>query len=92
METLSSGGLTYLAVGAIITVVPMILTMLIGNYLLKINYLVLIGALTGSMTSTPALSAVEPMTDSNGPKIAYASVYPFALVLIIICSQIMGIL
>ena len=92
MQTLSTGGLTYLAVGAAVTIIPMLLTILIGHYLLKINFLVLIGALTGAMTSTPALSAVEPMTNSNGPKIAYASVYPFALVLIIICSQIMGIL
>jgi putative transport protein len=90
VETLNTGGLTYLAVGAVITIVPMLLTIIIGHYLLKINFLVLIGALTGAMTSTPALSAIDPMTDSNGPKIAYASVYPFALVLIIICSQIMG--
>ena len=92
VDTLSSGGFTYLVVGAVITIMPMLLTMVIGHYVLKINFLVLIGALTGAMTSTPALSAVEPMSDSNGPKIAYASVYPFALVLIIICSQIMGIL
>ncbi len=92
METLSSGGLTYLAVGAMITVFPMVITMVVGHYILKINFLVLLGALTGAMTSTPALSALDPMTDSNGPKIAYAAVYPFALVLIIICSQIMGIL
>jgi len=92
METLSSGGLSYFGVGAVITILPMLITLLIGHYVLKINFLVLLGALTGAMTSTPALSAVEPMTDSNGPKIAYASVYPFALVLIIICSQILGII
>jgi putative transport protein len=92
VETLNAGGLTYFAVGAVITIVPMVITMVVGHYLLKVNFLVLIGALTGAMTSTPALSAVDPMTDSNGPKIAYAAVYPFALVLIIICSQILGIL
>jgi putative transport protein len=92
VETLNTGGLTYFAVGAVITIVPMVITMVVGHYLLKVNFLVLIGALTGAMTSTPALSAVDPMTDSNGPKIAYAAVYPFALVLIIICSQILGIL
>lgn len=90
METLSSGGLTYFTAGAMITVLPMLITMVLGHFIFKINFLVLIGALTGAMTSTPALSAVEPMTDSNGPKIAYAAVYPFALVLIIICSQILG--
>ena len=91
VETLQTGGLTYLFAGAVITIVPMVITMIVGHFFLKINFLVLIGALTGSMTSTPALSAVDPMTDSNGPKIAYATVYPFALVLIIICSQIMGL-
>jgi len=91
MDTLQHGGLSFLATGAVITIIPMLVTMTIGHYFLKTNFLVLIGALTGSMTSTPALSAIEPMTDSNGPKIAYATVYPFALVLIIICSQIMGL-
>ena len=90
METLQSGGLTFFAAGAVITIVPMIVTMIVGYYLLKINFLVLLGALTGSMTSTPALSALDPMTDSNAPKISYAAVYPFALVLLIICSQIIG--
>ena len=92
LETLNNGGLTFVLVGVVITLVPMFLTVIVGRYLLKINFLVLIGALTGAMTSTPALSAVEPITQSNGPKIAYASVYPFALVLIILCSQIMGML
>lgn len=91
LDTLQSGGLSFFAAGVVITIVPMFVTMAVGHYFLKTNFLVLIGALTGAMTSTPALSAVEPMTDSNGPKIAYATVYPFALVLIIICTQIMSL-
>ncbi len=90
METIQSGGVKLLLVGVIITMVPMLIAMVVGRFFLGINFLVLLGALTGSMTSTPALSAIEPMTDSNGPKIAYATVYPFALVLIIICCQLMG--
>ncbi|MEA3504838.1 MAG: transporter, partial [Bacteroidota bacterium] len=70
----------------------MFLSVIIGRYVLKLNFLTLIGALVGSMTSTPALSALEPVTDSNAPHVAYATVYPFALVLIIIISQIFGIL
>jgi putative transport protein len=30
------------------------------------------------------------MTDTNAPQIAYATVYPFALVMLIIVSQILG--
>ncbi|MDZ7605853.1 MAG: hypothetical protein U5K79_09780 [Cyclobacteriaceae bacterium] len=92
VETLQSGGLKFLLTGVVITIVPMVVAMFAGVYLYKINFLVMLGALTGAMTSTPALSAVEPMSDSNGPKIAYAAVYPFALVLVIICSQILGLL
>ncbi len=70
----------------------MLLAIIIGRYIFRINFLVLIGTLTGAMTSTPALSAIDPMTECNAPKIAYATVYPFALVLIILCSQLMSIL
>lgn len=89
IETVETGGVQLLLVGVAITTMPMLIAMTVGHFFMKINFLVLLGALTGSMTSTPALSAVEPMTESNGPKIAYATVYPFALVLIIICCQLM---
>ena len=89
-STLQTSGPKLLFVGATITMLPMVLVMLIGKYLFKINFLTLVGALTGSMTSTPALSAVEPITKTNAPQIAYATVYPFALIVIIILCQILG--
>jgi putative transport protein len=66
----------------------MFITLLFGRYILKLNFLRLLGALTGSMTSTPALSSIEPLTKTNAPQVAYATVYPLALILIIIMSQI----
>ncbi len=88
--TLQSDGFRYFVSGMTITLVPMILSITVGYYVFKMNFLSLIGSLTGSMTSTPALSAIEPMTDTNAPQIAYATVYPFALVLLIIVSQLLG--
>jgi len=44
------------------------------------------------MTSTPGLGALNPLTDCNAPAVAYATVYPVALVLTIICAQIISIL
>lgn len=92
MTTIIDNGSKLFIIGAVITIIPMFLSVIIGRYVLKLNFLTLIGALVGSMTSTPALSALEPVTDSNAPHVAYATVYPFALVLIIIISQIFGIL
>ena len=78
--------------GALITLVPMFTTVIIGRYILKLNLLSILGALAGGMTSTPGLSSTDSMTESNAPQIAYATVYPFALVLIIVIAEIMGVL
>jgi len=88
VNTISNNGLNLFLMAIIITVLPMFLTLLFGRYVLKLNFLRLLGALTGSMTSTPALSAIEPLTKSNAPQITYATVYPIALILIIIVSQL----
>jgi putative transport protein len=92
METIRSNGINLLLIGFIITLFPMLMATIFGLYLFRINFLSLLGTLAGGMTSTPGLSAVDSMTDSNAPAIAYATVYPFAMVILIICAQIMGIL
>ncbi|WP_405610594.1 aspartate:alanine exchanger family transporter [Polaribacter sp. Asnod1-A03] len=78
--------------GALITLIPMIITVIVGRFLLKINFLSILGALTGGMTSTPGLSATDSMTESDAPQVAYAAVYPFSLVLIIAIAEIMAML
>lgn len=88
-STLMQNGLELFFIGAVITIVPMIVAILFSKYILKMNFLLFLGALAGGMTSTPALSALEPMTDSEAPKIGYATIYPFALVFMIICSQLL---
>jgi len=92
VDNINQNGTTLFLIGAIISLISMFLSVIIGRYVLKINFLTLIGALVGSMTTTAALSAFEPVTDSNAPQVAYATVYPFSLVLIILVSQIFGIL
>ena len=43
------------------------------------------------MTSTPGLAAADSMVDSNIPGVAYATVYPIAMVLLIVCIQVMAL-
>jgi len=92
VSAIEENGLILFAYGAAITLIPMIISVVVGKYLLNLNFLSILGALTGGMTSTPGLSATDSMTESDAPQIAYASVYPFALVLIIVVAEIMGIL
>lgn len=87
VDTFSNYGFSLFIWGAVITVLPMIITVFICNYIFKMNILNVLGALTGGMTSTPGLAAVESMTASEAPKIAYATIYPIAMVLLIIFLQ-----
>ena len=77
-------------VGICLTLIPMIIGIVLGHYVFRMNFLTLLGVITGAMTSTPGLGAVDSMTDSNAPSVAYATVYPIALVCVIICAQILG--
>jgi putative transport protein len=92
VETYAIYGAKLFLIGGIITLIPMLFAVLVSHLFLNINPLSLLGALTGSMTSTPGLAAVDPMTDSNAPSIAYATVYPIAMVLLIICVQLLGLM
>lgn len=92
VSAIEEHGLILFLYGALITLIPMLITVIVGKYILKLNFLSILGALTGGMTSTPGLSASDSMTDSEAPQIAYASVYPFALVLIIVVTEILSAL
>lgn len=83
-------GYSLFAIAAVITLIPMIIVVALGKFFMKVNFLSLLGALTGGMTSTPGLSAVDSMTITGAPQVAYATVYPFALVAIVLCTQILA--
>ena len=92
VETFQKYGLELFIYGILITLIPMIITTVIARYFLKLNILTLLGTLTGSMTSTPGLAAVDNMVDVDAPAVAYATVYPIAMVLLIIVVQILSLL
>jgi putative transport protein len=92
VDIFMQNGVNMFIAGAIITIVPMLITTVVAKLLFKMNILTLLGALTGSMTSTPGLAAVTSMTRTNAPSIAYATVYPLAMVLLIIVVQLLGLL
>jgi len=80
LPTLRESGPTIILVGLPLVIVcflpPLLLRRLWG-----IPWHSFLGAVSGGMTSTPGLGAVQSLTDSNLPGISYATVYPFALLL-----------
>lgn len=90
VATFQEHGATLFIVGGLITLIPMIIATLVAHFVFKMNILYLLGALTGGMTSTPGLAACDSMTKTNLPTVAYATVYPIALVMLIVVIQIIA--
>ena len=90
VATFQESGWLLFGVGAAITLVPMLVAVFVGLFVFKINILDLLGTITGGMTSTPGLAAADSMTDSNIPSVAYATVYPIAMVFLILFIQIIA--
>lgn len=92
VNTFEKYGIELFAMGAVITLLPMSMALYAGKYLFKMNLLTLFGAITGGMTSTPGLAASDSMTDTNAHSIAYATVYPVSMVLLILVVQLLNLL
>jgi putative transport protein len=88
IDTLIHGdGLQWMALAALITIVPLIIVGFIARAIYKINFMSLCGLLAGSMTDPPALSFANQIASSDAPSITYASVYALVMFLRILTAQ-----
>ncbi|MDO9584021.1 MAG: TrkA C-terminal domain-containing protein [Desulfomicrobium sp.] len=88
VPTLQEYGLPLFLGGAIMTLVPMLTGVLLCFKALRISFLRMLGVVTGGMTSTPGLAAAAALSDTSYAATSYATVYPVALVGMIVASKI----
>jgi putative transport protein len=88
----SSEGPKFLLMGAIITVVPLLIAAIVARMVYKVNYLELFGLLAGACTDPPALAFSNQVAGSDAPAVAYASVYPLTMFLRILVPQLLILL
>ncbi len=89
IESIKEHGFVTIYISVASVVVSLLITAYIGKKILKMNFLDIMGLLSGAMTSTPSLTMSNNITKSDYPSISYAAVYPFSLVLSIIMAQFM---
>ena len=87
---MKSQGFIVLLCSVLISTLPVIIAFLFGLHYLKMNPALLLGAVTGAVTCTPAMSAVSDDAKSSIPTIGYAGTYAFATVLCAIAGSIMA--
>ncbi len=92
VDTIIAGGYRWIGYGILITLIPLLITGLVGRKLCKLNYFTLSGLLAGSMTDPPALAYANDMAGNDIPAVGYATVYPLTMFLRVLCAQLMILL
>ncbi len=77
VDALRSTGLILFFAGVVLTLTPHILGLIFGRFVLKMNPLLLLGALTGAGTATPSLNVLKEASDSSVPALGYTVPYAF---------------
>jgi putative transport protein len=86
---LLSDGPTLLGLGAIITIVPLLLTYAFGRYILRCdNLLVFAASLAGSRSADPTFGMLLQKTQSSIPTLPYAISYSIAQVTLTLLGPI----
>ncbi|MDJ0573587.1 MAG: hypothetical protein QNJ65_00290 [Xenococcaceae cyanobacterium MO_234.B1] len=88
LTTLKSVGPTLLVSGILVTCFPVIIGYLFGRYVLRISPVLLMGGITGSMTSGASLKIVTSEAKSSMPALGYTGAYAFANVLLTIAGSL----
>ena len=79
IETIAQSGLSLFLIGVVVTLVPLLLTMLFGRYVLRYdNVAVFAGALSGSRSANPAFGEVLGKAGNSIPTVPFAITYALA--------------
>ncbi|MGA7776233.1 MAG: aspartate-alanine antiporter [Paraburkholderia sp.] len=82
-------GLGILLAGAVVTMLPQAVALLVGRYVLRMNPLMLLGGLAGAQTFTAALAAVQEKAGSRIPVLGYTVPYATSNILLTTGGSIM---
>ncbi len=81
-------GISILIAGAIVTLIPIIVALYFGRYVLKLHPVILLGALAGGQTVAAALSAANEETDSMTPVLGFTVTYAISNVLLAVWGPV----
>ncbi len=82
-------GALWVGYGLIITLIPLLVVGIIARWKYKMNYLTIIGMLSGNYTDPPALAYANKVANNDAPAVAYSTVYPLTMFMRVIVAQLL---
>jgi putative transport protein len=89
LSALKEAGIGLLFGGMVVTLVPQITGFLFGHFVVRMNPILLLGALTGAQTVTAGMAAVQERSGSPVVVLGYTPAYPVANILLTTWGTIM---
>lgn len=80
-------GMWWVLWGFLITVLPLIVVGCIARGIYKINFLTIMGLMSGGYTDPPALAYANTASGHDAPAVAYSTVYPLTMFLRVVAAQ-----
>jgi len=90
LEVLRDQGITIVFAGALVTATPIAVAFLLTWFVFHFDLNSCLGTVCGAKTSTPGLGAACAVVESDEPALAYAAIYPVALIAITAAAQILA--
>ncbi len=82
-------GMWWVIWGFMITLLPLVVVGVIARGVYKINFLTIMGLMSGGCTDPPALAYANNSTGNDAPAVAYSTVYPLTMFLRVVAAQVL---
>jgi putative transport protein len=89
LSAIRESGIGLLLGGMVVTLLPQIVGFCFGHFILRMNPILLLGALTGAQTVTAAMAALQERSGSSVVVLGYTPAYPVANILLTTWGSVM---
>lgn len=89
VQAVTGSGLTFALVSFSIGMVALLSGFLVGRYVMKLNYVLLSGAICGGMTNTTGMGTLLDVLESDDAATGYGATFPFAVIGMVFFSILM---
>jgi putative transport protein len=92
VEALRESGLALFFAGCVCTIVPLLVGVLFGARILKMNRLLVLAACAGAQTTTPSLAAIQDRAGSQVPVLGYTVPYAMGQIILTLWGTVIVML
>ncbi len=89
ISSIVNGGYWWILYGALITIIPVSLIILVARLVFKLNFYQICGLVSGGCTNPPVLAFAQTAYGTDYTSVNYATVYPLTMFMRVLVAQVL---